>query len=144
MRGRHAAELTHTASRLIGSVLAVRDRRLQQLERQLVTFDVGRRLAAIRTRLVGADGRLRGAMTHRQHRAAAHLSNRVGRLETLSPLSVLARGYAVCWTGDRTRLVRAASDVAVGDPVKVTLANGELGCEVRAIERPAAEEQPDS
>jgi exodeoxyribonuclease VII large subunit len=136
MRGRHAGELRHTASRLIASGVAARSRRLQQLERQLATFDVGRRLAAIRTRLVSADGRLRGAMTRRHHRAASHLSNRLGRLESLSPLGVLARGYAVCWTGDRTRLVRTASEVSVGDSVNVTLANGELGCEVRAIEHP--------
>jgi exodeoxyribonuclease VII large subunit len=144
MRGRQAAELTHDAAHLVGSAVAARDRRLRQLERQLATFDVGRRLAAIRTRLVGADGRLRGAAARRHHRAASHLSNRVGRLETLSPLAVLARGYAVCWTGDRTRLVRAASDVSVGETVKVTLANGELGCEVRAIEQPAPDERPDS
>jgi exodeoxyribonuclease VII large subunit len=143
MRGRHAAELAHAASRLVGSAIVARDRRLQQLERQLATFDVGRRLAAIRTRLVGADGRLRSAMSRRQHRVTAHLSNRVGRLESLSPLAVLARGYAVCWTGDRTRLVRTTSDVGVGDRVRVTLANGELGCEVRAIEKPPTDERSD-
>jgi exodeoxyribonuclease VII large subunit len=132
MRGRHAGELSHAASRLVRAGLAARDRRLQQLREQLARYDLGRRLADIRTRLVGAEGRLGGAMTRRQHRAASHLSGCAGRLETLSPLSVLARGYAVCWTGDRTRLVRAASDVGVGDSVRVTLSKGELECEVRS------------
>jgi exodeoxyribonuclease VII large subunit len=53
-------------------------------------------------------------------------------LETLSPLAVLGRGYAVCWNADSTRILRDAADVAPGDPVRVTLAKGELDCEVRS------------
>jgi exodeoxyribonuclease VII large subunit len=137
MRGRHAADLTHTAARMMRAGLAARDRRLQQLQRQLGLFDVGRRLSDIRTRLVSVEGRLTGAVTRRSHRADAQLRNAARRLETLSPLAVLARGYAVCWTGDRTRVVRDASDVRPGDSVQVTLATGELNCEVLSTADPA-------
>jgi exodeoxyribonuclease VII large subunit len=46
-------------------------------------------------------------------------------------LAVLGRGYAVAWNEDKTRVLRDASAVAPGDTVKVTLARGELDCEVR-------------
>jgi exodeoxyribonuclease VII large subunit len=131
MRGRHAGDLTHTAARVMRAGLAARDRRLQQLERQLALFDVGRRLAGVRAKLVSAEGRVTATMMRRHQRAVAQLGNCAGRLETLSPLAVLARGYAVCWTGDRSRVVRAVSDVERGDNVRVTLAKGELACEVR-------------
>jgi exodeoxyribonuclease VII large subunit len=131
MRGRHADELTHAAARAVHAGLAARDRRLQLVDRQLGLFDVGRRLAGIRARLVTAEGRLAAGMTGRRHRAVTQLGNCAGRLETLSPLAVLARGYAVCWTGDRSRIVRDASAVARGATVQVTLARGELSCEVR-------------
>src|SRR5207245_9522112 len=58
MRGRHAAELTHQLARIARAALAMRERRRQQLERQLAMYDVGRRLAHSRTRLVESDGRL--------------------------------------------------------------------------------------
>jgi exodeoxyribonuclease VII large subunit len=132
MRGRQTAELSHALARLMRAGVAARERRRQQLERQLATFDLGRRLGGIRTRLVGADGRLTVAARRRQHRAVAQLGNAAGRLETLSPLAVLGRGYAVAWNEDKTRVLRDASSVSAGDTVHVTLSNGELDCEVRS------------
>jgi exodeoxyribonuclease VII large subunit len=131
MRSRHAAELTHALARVMRATVTARNRRLQQLLRQLETFDLGRRLAAIRTRLVTADGKLVAAMIRVQHLADAQLRGCASRLETLSPLAVLGRGYAVCWNADRTHVLRAASEVAAGDSVRVTLGQGELDCEVR-------------
>jgi exodeoxyribonuclease VII large subunit len=132
MRGRHAAELTHALARSLRATLATRHRRLQQIDRQLATYDLGRRLAGIHTRLVRADGRLSAAITARRHGATAQLQGAAGRLESLSPLAVLARGYAVAWNADKTRVLRDASTVDPGDTVCVTLSRGELECEVRS------------
>jgi exodeoxyribonuclease VII large subunit len=131
MRGRHVAELSYALARAMQGHLATRGRRVQALRRQLDTYDLGRRLAAIRTRLVSADGRLRNAVARRRHRADMQLRGCAGRLETLSPLAVLGRGYAVCWNADRTALLRDAATARPGDEVRVTLARGEIGCTVR-------------
>jgi exodeoxyribonuclease VII large subunit len=112
--------------------VAGRQRRLQQLRRQIDACDLGKRFAGIRTRLVTADGRLRSAIARRHHRADRQLRGCAGRLETLSPLAVLARGYAVCWNEDRTQVIRDAAVTAPGDRVRVTLATGELDCRVRS------------
>ena len=133
-RERFAAELAQALARAGRGHLRDRERQLQQLRRRLDTCDLGRRLAAIRTRLVTADGRVTGAIERRWQRADARLRECAGRLDTLSPLAVLGRGYAVCWNADRTRIVRDASTTLVGERVRVTLARGELHCEVRAAE----------
>ena len=44
---------------------------------------------------------------------------------------MLARGYAVCWNEERTAILRDASVLTKGDNIQVTLARGELSCEVR-------------
>ena len=111
--------------------LIARSRRLQQLRRQLDVLDLGRRLGAVRTRLVTVDGRLRNAAVERRHRADRLLRGAAARLESLSPLAVLGRGYAVCWNADRTAVIREASATQPGDNVRVTLAQGELHCTVR-------------
>jgi exodeoxyribonuclease VII large subunit len=145
MRERYAADLMHVLARAARAGLAARDRRLQRLRRQLEAFDLGRRLAGIRTRLVAGDGRLSAAMTRRHHGADARLRMCASRLETLSPLAVLGRGYAVCWNAERTRVLRARSEVSPGDRVRVTLARGELECEVRSNAEPPQETSgPDS
>jgi exodeoxyribonuclease VII large subunit len=137
MRGRHAAELTHALAHAMRATLANRTRLLYQVHRGLETFDLGRRLAGIRTRLATEDGRLAAAARQAHHRADAQLRAWANRLDTLSPLAVLARGYAVCWTADGTRIVRAAAEVNVGDGVRVRLARGELDCEVRSTAEPS-------
>jgi exodeoxyribonuclease VII large subunit len=131
MRGRHAAELTHAIGRAVRIELAACDRQLQLLRRRLEGCDLGRRLGTIATRLAAVDGRLRSAVVRRHHRSDRQLRESASRLETLSPLAVLGRGYAVAWNADKTRVLRTASAVHEGDTVHVTLATGELACEVR-------------
>jgi exodeoxyribonuclease VII large subunit len=130
MRGRHTAELTHELSRAMRASLSKRERRYQRLRLALETFDLRRRLAGVRTRLVSGEGRLTSVMDRRRHAFESQLGSIAAKLESLSPLAVLARGYAVCWNGDRTAVIRDASSVAVGDQVTVTVQRGELSCEV--------------
>ncbi|MBI2187833.1 MAG: exodeoxyribonuclease VII large subunit [Acidobacteria bacterium] len=131
LRGRHVAELGHTLHRAIRAHVAARERTYRGLRLALETYDLRRQLGRGRTRLVAAEGRIAAASARVRHRADGRLRAAAAELEALSPLAVLGRGYAVCWTGDRTAIVRDAAAVARGDRVRVTLARGELDCEVR-------------
>jgi exodeoxyribonuclease VII large subunit len=85
----------------------------------------------MRARLTAANARLTAAAGRDRHRAEARFGALAGRLENLSPLAVLGRGYAVCWNADKTAIVRSAASVRPGDTVRVTLAAGEIACEVQ-------------
>ena len=132
LRGRHAAELTHQLRRAVLARLGRQGRLYRVLRQRLDAQDLRRRFAASRGRLTTADERLRAAAIRSRDRADSRFRVLAGRLETLSPLAVLARGYAVCWNADRSAIVRSASAVAQGDRVRVTLQEGELDCEVRS------------
>jgi exodeoxyribonuclease VII large subunit len=84
--------------------------------------------------LTTANGRLNAAAARAQERATARLRVLAGRLDSLSPLAVLARGYAVCWNADRTAIIHSSAAVVPGDRVRVTLHEGELHCDVRKAE----------
>ena len=132
IRGRHAAELTHALTQATRSTLVTRERRLRSAQLRLEAHEPGRRLEASRTRLEVAGERLGAAIVHRRQRLEGRLGELTGRLEALSPLGVLARGYAVCWNANRTAIVRDASAVSVGDDVAITLRQGQLTCTVTA------------
>ncbi len=126
VRGRHISELAGALRQRMGHALARRLRRHDVLRRSLDTFDPRHRLAAVRTRLVARNGQLQAAVRQRiavkQHRFASLAA----RVEGLSPLAVLGRGYSVTWDASRTRIIRDAASVTPGDQINVTLDQGEL------------------
>ena len=129
---RHATELTHHLKRGLLARLAATGRRFRTLRERLEAQDLRRRLATNRGRLTTLDERLHAATRRSRDRADSRFRVLAGRLENLSPLAVLARGYAVCWSGDRSTILRSAGAVAAGDHVEVTLHDGELRCRVEA------------
>lgn len=133
-RGRQVSDLSHRLRTAATAQIARKQQRYRTLRLGLESRDVRRRLAAIRGRVVTADNRLRSAAIRHRDRADARFRILVGRLETLSPLAVLARGYAVCWNADRTAVIHRAAAVRPGDTVRVTLHEGELQCDVRKAE----------
>ncbi|HTM33948.1 MAG TPA: exodeoxyribonuclease VII large subunit [Vicinamibacterales bacterium] len=129
-RSRHVGELTSDLKHAARGAIAARRRRLETARRTLDQFDPRHRLARVRATLVGQDVRLRGAATRRLHRVQGRFRELAAHLDGLSPLAVLGRGYAVCWDGERTRIVRDAESVAPGDPIRVTLERGEIRARV--------------
>jgi len=139
MRAHHLSESVHALDSAIRDRLQAGQRRYQHARLGLETRDLRRQLAAIRTRLVERSAALAGAAARSRHQREVRLREAAGRLESLSPLAVLGRGYAVCWAADRQTLVREAAALSVSDRVFVTLGRGSLGCtvdEVNASDRP--------
>jgi len=117
------------------------------------------RLAARRERLARDAHRLEGAMRLRLERGAARLGAQrdalrrpplalarargrlalaVGRLDSLSPLAVLGRGYAIARRAGDGRIVRDPAEVVPGERLALRVAGGEIDASVVAI-RPRRE-----
>jgi exodeoxyribonuclease VII large subunit len=131
MRERHAEELAFRMRGALTAGVQRHERTVQALRRRLEARELSRRFAILRGRLQAADAKLAAGVQRRTARGAASVQSLTGRLQTLSPLAVLARGYAVCWTEDRTRIVRDAETLAEGDRIRVRLERGEIACDVR-------------
>jgi exodeoxyribonuclease VII large subunit len=63
------------------------------------------------------------------HRESARFELAVGKIDALSPLAILKRGFALC-RDDKGAIVKRSKDIARGDKVRVTLGAGELDCRV--------------
>jgi exodeoxyribonuclease VII large subunit len=137
VRGRHVSELAAGLRQRMTQGIGRRARRHDQLRRSLDQFDPRHRLAAVRTRLVARDGQLQAAVRRRvaglQHRFGALAA----RIDGLSPLAVLGRGYSVTWDGGRTRIIRDAATLRPGDRVSVTVERGSFDATVETVTRDA-------
>ena len=69
-------------------------------------------------------------MGHRLERATSDLTHTVARLRALSPKSTLERGYAIVTL--HGSVLRDPADAAVGDDLRVRLAEGDLTATVTA------------
>jgi exodeoxyribonuclease VII large subunit len=89
------------------------------------------RLRGHRQRLDTVHARLAVEAARALDRARHRLAADVGRLDSLSPLAVLGRGYSLTRMPDG-RVVMRARDVKAGDAVDVRLHQGSLDCRVTA------------
>jgi exodeoxyribonuclease VII large subunit len=112
--------------------------KLQKLEARLLRQDVSHRLRTVRDRLVALDGRIIRAQDALLQRARARCSGTEGRLQTLSPLAVLSRGYALVFNADGT-LIREAEGAAEGSVITTRFARSTLTSQVMERKSNASE-----
>jgi exodeoxyribonuclease VII large subunit len=120
-------------SRALGSRLSSQKQRLAQLRgrpvfRQPFEMTDRRRMDCDRISL-----RLRQAMSGIAVRAERQLSILAGKLDALSPLKVLSRGYGLVSSAADGRILLSTALVNPGDLVDVWLSDGTLNCEVLKI-----------
>lgn len=112
-----------------------RRERLARAHEAITRASPQRRLALQRLRLEAAREALARALAARLERARSAFEGAAARLGALSPLAVLGRGYAIVWRTPDGTLLRRASEVAVGDALRVRLAEGEIAARVEALRR---------
>ena len=94
-----------------------------------------------RTQLDGLRERLLRAQGGRTEAEKARLAALCGRLDALSPLSVLARGYAIASRGGE--VVSSAAALAPGEAFSLRFADGSVRCRAEATETEAKGESGD-
>jgi len=82
-----------------------------------------------------AEERMRGRMGRILQDGLGRWSSLAAKLDALSPLDVLKKGYALCWKDGGLRLVRTIDEVEAGQDVTVSFYQGEFDCRVRSVDR---------
>lgn len=133
---RQAQHLDHLEMRLTRSVrmrLQQQAARLQQLSLRQQHLHPEVAIRQYLQRLQGLQRRLHGAMQTVLQRQRQRLSASSQLLQSVSPLNVLARGYAIV-TDHSGRAVRDAASVRAGDSVSARLSKGRLLCEIKSTQ----------
>jgi exodeoxyribonuclease VII large subunit len=83
-----------------------------------------------RQELDDVEDRLRAVSAHTLERERLRLAGLAGRLQALSPLSVLARGYAVVTRHPAGEVIRSPAGVGPGDAIRVQTRGGAFDARV--------------
>jgi exodeoxyribonuclease VII large subunit len=108
------------------SLRAWRERHMRASQR-MASLRLREHLAQQRGRVEISEHKLRHALRQRLETSRHAFHVVTSKLNALSPLAVLDRGYAIV-RGPTGKILRQASDVARGDQLHVKLAQGRLTC----------------
>lgn len=132
-RGRELDELQHRLMLAAQAKLAVWTHRERALRAELYASHPKTVLMRARANLAPLHARLLAFGPALPRASANQLQVLAARLDSLSPLGVLGRGYALVF-GPDGRAVRSASEVGIGDPLKIRVSRGEIHAKVMSKE----------
>jgi exodeoxyribonuclease VII large subunit len=110
-----------------------------RLERRLAVLHPSVRIAREKAEIADLAARLASTARRSMAMRDKRFERLAARLDAMSPLKVLARGYAIATRGDG-RAVRDARDVTPGDRLALRVRRARIDVEVVAVEESAAQD----
>ena len=109
-----------------------RERHVDALQAAMLKQDPRQRIALARYNFAARQARLERALERAMTTRRTRLERLTARLESLSPLAVLERGYALV-TNAEGMLIRSAAQATAGEMVKTRLADGDFTSRVEDV-----------
>lgn len=126
-------DLQARMSGVIRSRLDAHIMRVGGLERHLRLLNPMERIRMQRRRLTVLWKDLTGWADRRLVVLNGELKAAAGKLDSLSPLAILGRGYSICMRLPGHEIVKESAGLVAGDEVEVRLHRGKLRCDVREV-----------
>jgi exodeoxyribonuclease VII large subunit len=109
----------------ISQANTLRHARVDRLQARLGAQHPRLRLAPVGLRIAELRQRLATGMARRMERDRLRVQQQGRTLHAVSPLATLERGYAIVFD-ERDAVVRRSGDIAIGERVRVMLAEGQM------------------
>lgn len=125
-------KLSHSGARLVDP-----KRRLQDLAQRCDDLDqrlelaLQRQVERKRSKIQLIEGRLPAPMQRRLQRAQSRVGELAAKLDGISPLKVLDRGYSIVKSG--ANVIRSSEALKMGDKLKLKFAKGEADVTVEGV-----------
>jgi len=127
------AELQNYLSRIVSSMISLiveQKSLLSSVISELRYVSPARRIQSEIQRLDDLTRRAYSSLLHRIQLQSTHVKGMRRRLEALSPLAVLARGYAVVTRKEDGRVISRVSQAKSGENISVRVSDGEFEAEI--------------
>ncbi len=104
---------------------------LQLLEKKLISPKTV--IFGLRNQIEKAQARLQRAVEIKLNKLDFNLKNSMGKLDSLSPLAVVDRGYSIA--SKNKKIINSISEVALADMIEIRVSDGTLLAEVKNINK---------
>jgi exodeoxyribonuclease VII large subunit len=121
----HEVALVRLQNKLITALKS----RMNNLKEKLFATTPKHAIRNLSHQLHHADQQLKNSLQKSLQIHQKTLSNLAGKLDVLSPLSTLQRGFSIASDKDN-KIIRSAKEVTAGDKIRVQLMQGSLKCTV--------------
>lgn len=129
----HIRSLRYTAELYITSYIDSQMQSLSEITEHGVLSDPESLLMPQSERIADLFGRMKSAFTQRAELEFHRFSGLSGKLDALSPLAVMSRGYAVAKIGGKA--VGSAAELSKKDKITVSFYDGEADCNVYEVRK---------
>lgn len=123
--------LANKADLAVSNIISRKISEFSALDARLNAQSPENRLKLLNERLDNLQKNAESAIIRRIDKAESQLTEKIGRLESLSPLKVMARGYSLVYNGES--LVRNSADLSEGDRLVIRFDKGSAEAEVKKI-----------
>ncbi|MFZ5985790.1 MAG: exodeoxyribonuclease VII large subunit [Bacillota bacterium] len=112
--------------------LRIKRERLYELSNAAVFRQPYDRIYQERMKLDMLNRDIRKSIIAKHERAEAKLKFLIGKLDALSPLNILSRGYGIVKSKETGTIIKSVTGVSVGDEVEVSLRDGKMNCVINS------------
>lgn len=113
--------------------VSLKRKRLEELKNASVFRQPYDRVYQERMKLDILSKDLRKSILVKFERSGAKLHYLIGKLDALSPLTILSRGYSIVKSVDGKHVIKSIKDVEAGDRIEVALEDGTMDCTVNSM-----------
>ncbi|WP_349407735.1 exodeoxyribonuclease VII large subunit [Pseudalkalibacillus sp. SCS-8] len=114
--------------------LTRRSEQIQQMNQRLERNHPSKRHEQSKERYQSVVRMLKKEMRNHLEQSTGSFQQKIGKLNALSPLSIMERGYSLAYHQTKGELVKSVKQVQPGDPIAVRLKDGKLDCQVWGLE----------
>lgn len=118
---------------LIRHYISLQTSRHRQLHHQLLRYHPAQSILNVKRRHIELTRQLSQGIERIMKDHAQRLGGAIRHLDALSPLKVMERGYSLVYDQQEDNLIKSIGDVNLGDLIKVKVADGDLSCQVWAM-----------
>ncbi len=127
---RHLCSLELQLRQNVFNAIEVHRQRLESIEKSVLFRKPTERINQYRQTVDELKRNMLAEITHQVELHRKSLQAVIGKLDALSPLAILERGYSICSRPDG-KVVKSVEDISVGDALKVLFTDGEALSEVK-------------